>query len=128
MRLLLGLNLFSTLSMVGLIWFVQVVHYPMFRNVGEGSFREYARIHQRLTPLVVAPLMLVEAFTSVGLLYRSPESISSGWMWAGIGLVFVVWLSTAILQLPRHGALADNGFSAVHHSALVATNWVRTIA
>jgi len=125
-RLLLGLNLFSTLAMVGLIWFVQVVHYPMFRCVGEGSFLAYARIHQRLTTWVVAPFMLVEAFTAVGLLYRCPASIPSSWLWTGIGLVCIVWLSTAVLQVPRHDALAENGFSAMHHSALVTTNWVRT--
>ncbi|MBL6705885.1 MAG: hypothetical protein ISQ06_07220 [Planctomycetaceae bacterium] len=128
MRLLLGLNLFSTLAMVGLIWFVQIVHYPMFRHVGEGSFVEYAGIHQRLTTRVVAPFMLVEAFTAVGLLYRSPDAIPPSWLWVGIALVFVVWLSTAILQVPRHGALAEDGFSTSHHSALVTTNWVRTIA
>lgn len=128
MQLLLGLNLFSTLAMVGLIWFVQIVHYPMFRNVGEGSFLDYARLHQRLTTWVVAPFMLVEAFTAVGLLYCSPKSIPSSWLWTGIALVFIVWLSTAVLQVPRHGALAEGGFSAIHHSALVTSNWVRTIA
>jgi hypothetical protein len=120
MHLLLGLNLFSTLAMVGLIWFVQIVHYPMFRHVGEDSFLDYVRLHQRLATSVVAPFMLVEAFTAVGLLYRLPESIPASWL--------VDRLSTAILQVPRHGALTENGFSATHHSALVATNWLRTAA
>jgi hypothetical protein len=128
MHLLLGLNLFSTLAMVGLIWFVQIVHYPMFRHVGEDSFLDYVRLHQRLATSVVAPFMLVEAFTAVGLLYRLPESIPASWLWGGVALVFVIWLSTAILQVPRHGALTENGFSATHHSALVATNWLRTAA
>lgn len=128
MNVLLGLNLFSTLAMVGLIWFVQIVHYPMFRNVGEDSFPGYTRRHQRLTSVVVAPFMLVEAFTAVGLLYSTQDLIPTGWLWAGIALVFVIWLSTAVLQVPRHGALAERGFSTVHHSALVATNWIRTIA
>lgn len=128
MRLLLGLNLFSTLAMVGLIWFVQIVHYPMFRNVGQDSFLDFVRLHQRLTTLVVAPFMLVEAFTSVGLLYWRPESIPASWLWIGIALVFVNWWSTAVLQVPRHGALTESGFLATHYSALVATNWLRTVA
>ena len=33
------LQLASTLAMVGLIWFVQVVHYPLFEKVGAGGFR-----------------------------------------------------------------------------------------
>ena len=28
----------ATWFMVGLIWFVQIVHYPMFANVGRDSF------------------------------------------------------------------------------------------
>jgi uncharacterized membrane protein len=128
MKLLLGLNLFSTLAMAGLIWFVQVVHYPMFRNVGESSFSDYIKLHQRLTTWVVAPLMLVEAFSAVGLLYWPPENIPAGWLWAGIGLVFVIWFSTAFLQVPRHGGMVESGFSDKHHSALVATNWIRTAA
>ncbi|MHC4878960.1 MAG: hypothetical protein ACYTGL_21115 [Planctomycetota bacterium] len=128
MRLLLGLNLFSTLGLVGLIWFVQIVHYPMFRNVGRDSFPDYARLHQRLTTSVVAPFMLVEAFTSVGLLYWAQDLIRPASLWAGVALVFVIWLSTAVLQIPRHGALAEGGFSTTHHSALVTTNWIRTIA
>ena len=127
-RLLLGLNLFSTLAMVGLIWFVQIVHYPMFENVGEDSFLTYIRRHQRRTTWVVAPFMLLEAFTAVGLIYQSPQGIPASWLWAGIVLVFVNWLSTAVLQVPRHAVLAESGFSTRCHSALVATNWLRTIA
>ena len=89
---------------------------------------DYARVHQRLTTRVVAPFMLVEAFTAVGLVYRSPDSIPPSWLWAGIVLVFVIWLSTVVLQVPRHGALSENGFSTMHHSALITTNWIRTIA
>ena len=58
--LLLMLHLVSTLAMVGLIWFVQVVHYPLFDQVGRDGFRQYEQSHQRLTTLVVAPLMLTD--------------------------------------------------------------------
>ena len=32
----------ATLFMVGLIWFVQVVHYPLFARVGPDAFVPYA--------------------------------------------------------------------------------------
>lgn len=128
MHLLLGVNLFSTLAMVGLIWFVQVVHYPMFRQVGIEAFPDYIRLHQRLTTWVVAPFMLLEAFSSVGLLYWRPAGVPPYWLWTGIALVFVIWISTAVLQVPRHGALVEKGFCSAQHTALVATNWLRTVA
>jgi len=127
-QLLLGLNLFSTLAMVGLIWFVQIVHYPLLSIVGEDQFRAYMKQHRRLTSRVVGPLMLVEAFTSAGLLYQPPAAGQVCWLWCGLGLVLVIWLSTACLQMPRHTALTDHGFSASHHTALVRTNRVRTLA
>jgi len=126
--MILALCLFSTLAMVGLIWFVQVVHYPLFRLVGDVDFENYMRLHQKLTTCVVAPFMLLEAFSSAALVYWHPPRTDVRWLWAGVGLVLFIWLSTAFLQVPRHGALAEQGFSETHHAALVATNWLRSIA
>jgi hypothetical protein len=42
-------------------------------------------------------------------------------------LVAVIWLSTALLQVPAHGRLSA-GFDAETGGFLVATNWIRTIA
>jgi hypothetical protein len=38
-----------------------------------------------------------------------------------------VWISTALLQAPAHGRLAQ-GFDAVVHRRLVRSNWIRTLA
>ena len=37
---LLSIHLFATAGMVGLIWFVQVVHYPLFSRVGAVGFAD----------------------------------------------------------------------------------------
>ena len=39
--LVLLANVASTLILVGLIWFVQVVHYPQFERVGSAAFADY---------------------------------------------------------------------------------------
>ena len=54
-RLVLLANVASTLLLVGLIWFVQIVHYPQFVRVGSERFAEYETIHVRLTTWVVVP-------------------------------------------------------------------------
>ncbi len=64
-------NLAATLFMVGIIWFVQIVHYPLFSRVGGAGFAAYSEAHSRLTGLVVGPPMLVEAATTVALVIRS---------------------------------------------------------
>jgi len=45
----------ATLVMVGVIWFVQVVHYPLMARVSASEFAAYEREHQNRTTFVVAP-------------------------------------------------------------------------
>ena len=125
MSLLLLVNVATTLFMVGVIWFVQAVHYPLFARVGEADFPAYARAHARLTGLVVGPLMLLEAATAVALVLIRPQGVPVSLLWAGLGLVVVIWLSTAILQSPRHTELGRD-FDHTSHRLLVASNWLRT--
>ncbi len=129
MRLLLLLQLLSTLAMFGLIWFVQVVHYPLFLQVGAAQFPAYEAAHANRTTYIVAPLMLLELATAALLLLPGlrPAMISTWQAWAGAALVAVIWFSTAFLQVPLHNRL-QLGYSADVISKLVATNWIRTIA
>jgi hypothetical protein len=116
-----------TCAMAGLIWFVQVVHYPLFSYVGGASFIPFHTAHARLTTLVVGPLMVVEAVTSVGLLWMRPAGVAAGLLWTGVLLVALLWATTFLLAVPRHAGLAG-GFDPAVHAGLVAINWVRTIA
>ena len=104
--MLLMLQLVSTLGMVGVIWFVQVVHYPLFGKVGVRGFRDYEQDHQRRTTLVVAPFMLTEAVTAVALFWLRPDGISPSLSVVGLGLVGVLWASTFLWQVPAHERLA----------------------
>ena len=117
------LHLASTLLMTGLIWFVQIVHYPLFAKVG-GDFAAYQQAHMRLTTYVVGPWMLLEAATAVALLVApGPLGRSlAGW---NLALLAGIWLSTALLQVPEHEKLLA-GFAAGPHTALVRSNWLRT--
>ena len=126
--IVLLLQLLTTLAMFGLIWFVQVVHYPLFVRVGEPGFCDYAGLHATRTTYVVAPLMLVELVTAGCLLFpafRLP-AIASSQAWAGAVLVAIIWVSTALLQVPLHNRL-QVAFSREDAGRLAATNWIRTV-
>lgn len=127
MTWLLIANAASTFFMAGLIWFVQVVHYPLFAAVGTAEFPAYSRLHQSLTTFVVGPPMLVEALTAGMLVVARPTGVSAWLAWTGFALVIVIWASTALLQIPAHGRLAS-GFDASTAATLVSSNWVRTAA
>ena len=113
--------------MVGLIWFVQIVHYPLFAKVNAAEFSTYEQLHQQLTTWVVAPLMFAELGAAIWLAAVRPASVPSWQIWLGLALVIAIWLSTAFLQVPAHEALAAE-FSSEQHAKLVSTNWIRTIA
>lgn len=113
--------------MAGLIWFVQVVHYPLFAKVGEGAFKEYEHDHQRRTTWVVAPVMLVEAAAASMLVMPFARGTNSIEAWVGLALLAVVWLSTFLVQMPLHAAL-ERSPSREIMNRLVRSNWVRTMA
>ena len=126
MKLILLLNVLTTLYMTGVIWFVQIVHYPLFGKVGEAYYREYHTHHARLTGFVVAMPMLVELGTAGLLAATPPMGISSRQTVLGLIMVILLWISTALVQVPRHTILGD-GYDAVAHRTLVASNWFRTL-
>lgn len=121
------INLLATWFLVGLIWTIQVVHYPLFAGVGADRFAAYQADHARLITYIVGPTMLIEAATTVLLVVARPPSIPAWIVWTGLLLLAVVWLSTALIQVPAHGRLAD-GFDAAIHQRLVSSNWIRTLA
>jgi uncharacterized membrane protein len=117
-----ALHVAATCAMAGLIWFVQVVHYPLFDRVGPDAFLRYEQAHTSRTTLVVAPTMLVELVTALVLLAALSTSRAA---WAGAGLLALVWASTFFVQVPLHRKLSA-GWDPRVGSTLVRTNWVRT--
>jgi fatty acid desaturase len=122
----LFLLVFSTLFMTGLIWFVQVVHYPLFGKVGQEVFSYYENVHKTLTTAIVAPVMLIELATSIALLFLLGP-FQKSFIVGNLVLLAVIWLSTAFIQVPLHGKLSG-GFDLIQHQRLVDTNWIRTIS
>jgi hypothetical protein len=124
-QLLLLVQAASTLYLVGLVWMVQRVHYPLYAQVGPSRFAAYERAHvHRITP-VVAPAMLVEAASALALVWFPPASVPAALPWLGLVLVVLIWAATFALQVPRHTEL-QAGFDATSHRRLVRTNWIRT--
>lgn len=79
------------------------------------------------TGWIVAPAMLAELGTGITLLWMRPPMVAGTLVWLGLVALGIVWLSTALLQVPRHNTLA-RGWEERAGRQLVATNWVRTIA
>ncbi len=127
--LVLVMQVVSTVAMFGVIWFVQVVHYPLFARVGAERFAAYSAAHGNRTTVVVAPLMLAELGSGAALLFaglRSPV-VQPTEAWFGMALIGVIWASTALVQVPLHDRLRAQ-YTETEARRLVATNWIRTVA
>jgi uncharacterized membrane protein len=124
--IVLYLHVAATLYMTGLIWFVQLVHYPLMARVGEQVFAEYEVEHQRRTGWAVGPAMLIEMVTAVWLLIMPVETLGPTIGWIGLGLLVVIWISTAAVQVPLHRKL-EVGFNPHFIRQLATTNWLRTV-
>ena len=120
-------SLFSTIFMCGVIWIVQVVHYPLFAKVGGALFREYHADHNVLITYIVLPAMLIEIGTAAIFILDRPGNVTTAEAWVGLGLVLLAWATTFFLSVPAHSQLAP-GFNEQAHRMLVQTNWIRTFA
>ena len=120
-------NLAMTLFLVGLIWTIQMVHYPLFAKVGGESYVAYQAEHQWRITVIVLPTMLLEIATAFLLIVLRPSTMPGWTAWLGAILVVIVWGSTFFLQVPQHSIL-DRGFDQRAYELLVGTNWLRTIA
>lgn len=123
MGVLLVVHACATWFLVGLIWVVQWVHYPLMDGVGEEGWTRYGDRHRARITYIVAPMMFVELACGTALVVLAPGVLS----WLGAGLLGVVWVSTFAVQVPLHAKLASL-FDVRAHALLVGTNWARTVA
>lgn len=125
----MSLNLFflvnsaCSLFLCGLIWLVQLVHYPSFHFADEARFKEFHTFHSQRISIIVIPVMIIELITSGVLWWNYPASNLYS---IGFYLVILIWASTAIFSVPTHNKLQDGKNTTVINS-LVNTNWIRTI-
>jgi hypothetical protein len=127
MKTVFQIHLFSTLFMIGVIWFAQAVHYPLLGRVGKEAFAAYEKENTRRTGWVVIPVMTGELMTALLLLWRQPEGFLLFYACLNVGLLATIWVSTFALQGPYHHRLT-RGFDPFTHRSLVKTNWIRTAA
>ncbi len=123
---LLVVHAAATWFMVGLIWVIQVVHYPLFRKVGEDSFLEYEREHTRRMGAVLAVPAIGEIVTAAALVFVRPESVPL-WLVLTAGAVLAaIWIMTGLVQGPAHGRLSER-YDPDLIDRLVTSNWWRTV-
>ncbi|MEI7623735.1 MAG: hypothetical protein WCJ88_09280 [Actinomycetes bacterium] len=117
----------GSVGMFGVIWTIQLVHYPLMRAIPADGFVEYEQQHTRLISFVVGPLMAIEGLCVLAVFFARPDAVPVWSTWVG-GLLEAIAIGvTAFVSAPMHGRL-EHGPDPKLLDRLIATNWIRTVA
>lgn len=129
---LLLINFGLCFYMTGVIWLIQLSHYPSFLDIDPARFLNFHDKHNQAMTLIVGPIMVLELATA-GLLVL-PMTLEGTQTWGEVlnwGLilnllaVILLWGFTFLVSVPIHAKLGQ-GYDQVLIQSLVVTNWWRT--
>jgi hypothetical protein len=115
-------QLLVTSVLLGLIWVIQLVHYPSFAYVDQDRFQEFHHLHTSRMTWIVAPLMPLELGLAVCLLGLDIELLTV----LNLLSVLLLFFWTFFISVPIHNRL-EHGYSKEYIQKLVFTNWPRTL-
>lgn len=122
MTIALILCLLSSVYMLGVIWIIQLIHYPSFANVSPDQFLQFHAQHTMAMGYLVGPVMVIELVAGSWLLLNKIDFFSV----TQFLMVVALWILTFFISVPLHNKLAV-GFDLATIKALIHTNWPRTI-
>ncbi|MCB2409295.1 hypothetical protein [Hymenobacter lucidus] len=123
---LLLLNFALAAYLTGVIWLVQLVHYPGFVQASGAGFAAFHQAHLRRMGWVVMGPMVAELLLAGWLAWAAKGLGAAGW-WS-LALVVGIWLTTFFISVPFHNRLTRDGYNYITIDGLVRTNWLRTLA
>ncbi len=114
-----------TFFLNGIIWFLQVVHYPLYYRIKEG-FNTYEKNYLKRAAFLISPIMFLELISAILLISLAKDPLLT--KLSSINLIFLAinWLSTFIIQNTEHQKLIIRfSYKSLHR--LISTNWIRTL-
>jgi hypothetical protein len=113
---------------LGEIWFVQVVVYPLFGRVGEAEYVAYHTFYSNRIPLPVIVPGFLSFLLPVALIFFGPGSVPAGAYLANAACGLVGLAVTVGLEIPRHARLEKGGKQERVIRELILFNWPRTLS
>lgn len=120
------LHLVSTSIMVGVIWIIQLVHYPTFLFIDKQKYMKFQEFHMSRVSYIVMPTMIAELFSGIYILfYNNVLMVNTFFLLASFSL-FLNWVITALVFVKIHNGLLIK-YEKNIILLLVKLNWLRTI-
>jgi len=120
---LLGHLIFTSI-MTGVIWVIQIVHYPSFHFIEKELYTAFQKFHMNKISIIVIPIMLAELIT--GIMLFLDKSSKSPFLTISIIILVLIWLITGVFFTKAHNELIA-GYQELVVNQLVAMNWIRTL-
>ena len=114
-------HLICSAIMVGVIWVIQLLHYPSFHFINDQKYIEFQHFHMQRISFIVVPVMLIELASALLLAYFFESSLTI----ILLALVLGIWAITFIFFTNMHQKLTD-GYDHSIVDRLVQINWART--
>ena len=120
---LLGHLIFTSI-MTGVIWVIQIVHYPSFHFIEKELYTAFQKFHMNKISIIVMPIMLAELIT--GIILFLDKSSKSPFLTISFIVLVLIWLMTGVFFTKAHNELIA-GYQELVVNQLVAMNWIRTL-
>lgn len=121
-EILYNVHFLSTSIMVGIIWVIQLLHYPAFHFIKESDYVEFQHFHMQRISFIVVPVMILELFSAFMLVYY----LRSNLLILCLIILLFIWLITFVFFTKLHQSLLD-GYDKKIVDKLVKINWSRTV-
>ncbi len=116
-------HLIFSAIMVGVIWVIQLVHYPSFHFIDKDIYDSFQKFHMNKISIIVIPVMILELVTGFLLLIGNSKNIL---IIISFGILILIWGITGLFFSDAHGKLIS-GYNELIVNKLVSMNWIRTV-
>ena len=117
-------HLIFTSIMTGVIWVIQIVHYPSFHFIEKELYTAFQKFHMNKISIIVIPIMLAELIT--GMMLFLDKSSKSPFLIISFVILVLIWLITGVFFSKAHNELMT-GYQELVVNQLVVMNWIRTL-
>ncbi len=121
-EILSDIHFLSTSLMVGIIWVIQLLHYPTFHFIKESDYVEFQHFHMQRISFIVVPVMIIELLSGFMLVYYFRSNL----LILCLIILLVIWLITFVFFTKLHQSLLG-GYDKIIVKKLVQINWSRTV-
>tara|TARA_B100001109_G_scaffold163738_1_gene133360 strand:- start:29 stop:400 length:372 start_codon:yes stop_codon:yes gene_type:complete len=109
--------------MVGVIWVIQLVHYPSFKYVNESDYIIFQKYHMSNISYIVFPVMFTELITALIILFFGEKSL---FFVLSLICLFLIWVITGVLFTKYHSILKE-GKDLMIIEKMIKANWIRAL-